>query len=160
MGVFQASMLDAMKSHRHKMLSLKKAYESDVVQTSDSSKARPKPGTSNQPDPIPTRTSSSRAPDHSDVQPMDTDFYGPPLPSLLKMSSPSLLPSNRILNPTIRNITPNRNALKRCVLKLKSILIKGSTRYGQNIILSRLLQRKTSPLPQLKSLLNSQAIGY
>ena len=71
--------MEAMKSLRDEMLSLKKASESDVVQTSDSSKARPKPVTSNQPDPIPTRTSTSRASDHSDVQPMDTDFYGPPL---------------------------------------------------------------------------------
>ena len=47
---------------------------------SDSAKAGPKPGTSNQPDPVPTRNSISRASDHSDVQPMDTDFYGPPLP--------------------------------------------------------------------------------
>ena len=48
------------------------------MQTSDSAKARP--GLSNQPDPIPTRTSIPRASDHSDVQTMDTDFYGPPLP--------------------------------------------------------------------------------
>ena len=80
MGVFQASMLEAMKSLRDEMLSFKKASESDVVQTSDSAKAGPKPGPSNQPDPIPTRTSISRASDHLDVQPMDTDFYGPSLP--------------------------------------------------------------------------------
>ena len=67
MGVFQASMLEVMKSLRDKMLPLKKASESDVVQTADSSKARPKPGTSNQPDPVPTRTSTSRASDHSDI---------------------------------------------------------------------------------------------
>ena len=52
----------------------------DVVKTSDSAQARPKPGPSNQPDPILTRTSIPRASDHSDVQPVDTDFYGPPLP--------------------------------------------------------------------------------
>ena len=79
-GVFQASMLEAMKSLRDKMLSFKKGSKSDVVKTSDSAQAGPKPGLSNQPDPIPTRTSISRASDHSDVQPMDTDFYGPPLP--------------------------------------------------------------------------------
>ena len=73
-------MLEAMKSLRDKMLSFKKVSESDVVKTSDSPKAGPKPGPSNQPDPILTRTSISRASDHSDVQPMDTDFYGPPLP--------------------------------------------------------------------------------
>ena len=80
MGVFQASMLEAMKSLRDEILSLKKASKSDVVQTSNSTKAGPKPGPSNQPDPIPTRTSIPRASNHSDVQPMETDFYGPPLP--------------------------------------------------------------------------------
>ena len=73
-------MLEAMKSLIDEMLSFKKASESDVVKTSDSAKARPKPGPSNQPDPILTLTSISRASDHSDVQPMDTDFCGPPLP--------------------------------------------------------------------------------
>ena len=48
------------------------------MQTSDS--VQPRPGPSNQPNPLPTRTSIPRASDHSDVQPMDTDFYGPPLP--------------------------------------------------------------------------------
>ena len=62
------------------MLSFKKASESDVVKTSDSTQAGPKPGTSNQPDPIPTRTSNPMTSDHSDVQPMDTEHYGPPLP--------------------------------------------------------------------------------
>ena len=80
MGVSQASMMEAMKFRRDKMLSLKKASKSDVVQTSGSTKTGPKPGPSNQPDPIPTRTSISRASNHSDVQPMDTDFYGPPIP--------------------------------------------------------------------------------
>ena len=79
MGVFQASMLDAMKSLRDEMHSMKKASKSDVVQTSDS---LPKVGPSKQADPIPTRTSISttQASDHSDAQPMDTEHYGPPLP--------------------------------------------------------------------------------
>ena len=80
MGVFQASMLEAMKSLRDEMLSFKKPSESDVVKTSDSAQAGPKPGTSNQRDPILTRTSIPRSSDHSDVQPMDTEHYGPPLP--------------------------------------------------------------------------------
>ena len=80
MGVFQASMLEAMKCLRDEMLSFKKASESDVVKTSDSVQAGPKPKTSNQPDSIPTWTSIPRASDHSDVQPMDTEHYGPPLP--------------------------------------------------------------------------------
>ena len=61
------------------MLSFKKASRSDVVKTSDSAQAGPKPRTSNEPDPIPTQTSNPRA-DHSDLQPMDTEHYGPPLP--------------------------------------------------------------------------------
>ena len=79
MEVFQASMLEAMKSLRDEMHSMKKASESDVVQTCDS---LPKAGPSKQPDQITTRTSISttRASDHSDAQPMDTDHYGPPLP--------------------------------------------------------------------------------
>ena len=80
MGVFQASMLEAMKSLRDEMLSFQKASEADVVKTSDSAQAGPKPGPSNQPDPIPTRTSIPRASDHSNDQPMDTDFYEPLLP--------------------------------------------------------------------------------
>ena len=77
MGVFQVSMQEAMKSLRDEMHSMKKASESDVVQTSDS---LPKAGPSKQPDPITTRISISTtwASDHSDAQPMDTDHYGPP----------------------------------------------------------------------------------
>ena len=79
MGVFQVSMLEAMKSLRDEMHSMKKASESDVVQTSNS---LPKAAPSKQPDLITTRTSISttRASDHSDAQPVDTDHYGPPLP--------------------------------------------------------------------------------
>ena len=39
---------------------------------------------------------------------MDLHF----LPSLLKMSSPNMLPSNRILNLTTRNIIPSRTSIK------------------------------------------------
>ena len=75
--VFQASMVEAMKSLRDKMLSFKIVSKLDVVKTSDSAKAGP----SNQPDPIPTQTSISWTSDHSDVQPMDvSNFYGPPFP--------------------------------------------------------------------------------
>ena len=71
-------MLEAMKSLRVEVHSMKKASESDVAQTLDSLL---KAGPSKQPDPIPTQTSiSNRASDHSDAQPMDTEHYGPPLP--------------------------------------------------------------------------------
>ena len=78
MGVFQASMLEAIKSLQDEMQSMKKASEAEVDKTSASlSKAGP----SKQPDPTTTRTSHlSRASDHSHAQPMDTDVYGPPLP--------------------------------------------------------------------------------
>ena len=79
MGVFQASMLEAMKSLRDEMLSFQKASGSDVVKTSDSAQARPLPGTSSQPD-RPTQTSNPTPSEHSDVQPMDLEPYGPPLP--------------------------------------------------------------------------------
>ena len=150
MGVFQASMLEVMKSLREEMYSMKKASKSDVVQTSDS---LPKAGPHKQPDPITTRTSISttRASDHLDDQPMDTDHYGPPLPpKSTQSSSPSMLPGTQILNPAIRIIIPSWNNLKGCVQKPKNILTKGSIRYWQSIILSRLLQRKMSPLSQLE----------
>ena len=88
MEVFQVSMLEAMKSLRDEMHSMKKASESDVVQTSDS---LPKAGPTKQPDPITTRISISTtwASDHSDTQPMDTDHYGPPLPPKSTQSVPS-----------------------------------------------------------------------
>ena len=78
MGVFQVSMLEAMKSLRDEMQSMKKASEVEVDKTSASlSKAGP----SKQPDPTTTRTSHpTRASDNSDAQPMDTNAYGPPLP--------------------------------------------------------------------------------
>ena len=91
MGVFQASMLEAMKNLRDEMLSFhQKASESGVDKTSDSAQAKPMPGTSTQPDP-PTRTSNPTPSDHhldhhSDVQPMDLEPYGHPLPP--KFSQP------------------------------------------------------------------------
>ena len=72
-------MLEAMKSLRDEMLSFQKASESGVVKTSDSGQAKPMPGTSSQPDP-PPRTSNPSPSEHSDVQPMDLEPYGPPLP--------------------------------------------------------------------------------
>ena len=71
MGVFQASMLEALKSLRDKMHSVKKASEVEVDKTSPSlSKAGP----SKQKHP------TTRVSDRSDAQPMDTDLYGPSLP--------------------------------------------------------------------------------
>ena len=144
-------MLEAMESLRDEMHSMKKASESDVVQTSDS---LPKAGTSKQPDPFPTRTSIStnRASDHSDAQPMDTEHYGPPLPPQFSQSVQSeRARGTQMLNPTTRIIIPSRNNQKEYILRPRNILTKESTRYGLNIILSRLLQRKMSPLLHLKT---------
>ena len=76
MGLFQASILDAMKSLRDEMLALQK--KSCVDKTSDSAQANPIPGTS-QTNP-PTRTSDPVPSDHSEVKTMDLESYGPPLP--------------------------------------------------------------------------------
>ena len=78
MGFFQASMLEAMKSLRDEMQSMKKGSEAEVDKTSASlSKAGP----SKQPDLTTTRTSHpTRASDHLDAQSMYSDVYGPPLP--------------------------------------------------------------------------------
>ena len=68
-----------MKSLRDKMHSMKKASEAEVDKTSASlSKAGP----SKQPDLTTTRTldPTTRASDHLDAQPMETNVYGPPLP--------------------------------------------------------------------------------
>ena len=64
MGLFQASMLDAIKSLRDEMLALQKK-ESGVDKTSDSAQANPIPGTS-QTNP-PTQTSDPVPSDHSEV---------------------------------------------------------------------------------------------
>ena len=77
MGVFQASMWEAMKSLRDEMPLMKKASEAEVDKTTPLSKA----GLSKQPDPT-TRDIS----DHLDAQPMDMDLDGPPLPPKFNQS--------------------------------------------------------------------------
>ena len=78
MGVFQVSILEAIKSLRDEMQLIKKASEAEVDKTSASlSKAGP----SKQPDLTTTWISHPTwASDHSDAQPMETDVYGPPIP--------------------------------------------------------------------------------
>ena len=128
------------------MHSMKKAFKAEVEKTSASlSKAGP----SKQPDPTTTLTSdpTTRASDHLDAQPMDTDVYRPPLHPKFK-SSP-MLPNTRILN-----LTSTRNNLKGCVTKERSTLTGRNTRFRLSTILSHLLQRKISPLSLSKNLLN------
>ena len=66
------------------MQSMKKASKAEVDNTSASlSKAGP----SKQPEPTTTQTSHlTQASDHSEAQPMDSDVYGPPLPSKFTQS--------------------------------------------------------------------------
>ena len=87
MGVFQASMLEAKKSLRGEMHSMKKASKAEVDKISASlSKAGP----SKQPDLTPQGSDPTiRASDHSDALPMDTDVYGPPLPPKFTQSAQS-----------------------------------------------------------------------
>ena len=100
MVVFQASMLEAMKSLREEMQSMKKASEAEMDKTfASTSKAGPSkqsvelPNLNNQPNP---QTS-----DHlDDQQPMETDFCGPsPLPQF-RQSAQSEHGSFRTLGTT------------------------------------------------------------
>ena len=74
--------------------------------------------------------------------------------SPVKVSSSRMLPGTRILSSTTRIIIPSWNNPKEYILKPKNILTNENTRYRLNIIPSHLLQRKMSPLLQLKSLQN------
>ena len=76
LGLFQVSMLDAMKSLRDEMLALQNK-ESGVDKTSDLAQAKPMPGTSKTNPP--TRTSDRVPSDHSEVQPMELEPFGPAL---------------------------------------------------------------------------------
>ena len=73
--LFQASMLEAMKSLREEMQSMKKVSEAEVLSTSASTS---KAGPSKQSDPI--IKPNPRTSDHSDAQPIETDCCGPSLP--------------------------------------------------------------------------------
>ena len=75
MGAFQAPMLEAMKSLREEMQSMKKASKAEVDKTSTSTS---KAGLSKQPDPI--IHPNPRTSDQLDVQPMETDLCSPSLP--------------------------------------------------------------------------------
>ena len=75
MGVFHVPMLKAMKSLREELQSMKKASKAEVDKTSASTS---KAGPSKQSDPI--MHLNPRTSDHSDAQPMETDFCGPSLP--------------------------------------------------------------------------------
>ena len=125
-----------MKSLQDEMQSMKKASEMEVDKTSASlSKAGP----SKQPDPTTTRTSHpTRASDHSDAQPMDSDIWSSTSSKIhLKVSSPTLLPNTRILNPTITRILIPRTTrlnLKGCVQKQRSTRTRKNTRGSAQVL--------------------------
>ena len=86
---------------------------------------------------------------------MDIEQYGPPLPPQSSQSVQSEHASRHLdVESDHSDHHSESEQPKECIQKPKNILTKGSTRYGQNIILSCLLQRKMSPLLQLKSLQN------
>ena len=94
MGIFQASMLEAMKSLRKEMQSMKKASEAEVDQTSASTS---KAGSSKQFVELsnPNNQPNPRTSDHSDgQQPMEMDFCGPSLPPRFSQSAQSEHGSN------------------------------------------------------------------
>ena len=82
MGAFQASMLEARKSLRGEMQSIKKsAKEVDLDQSSTSAS---KPGPSKQSDNLPPNTAPNPAPNTQSertYEAMELDLYGPSLPS-------------------------------------------------------------------------------
>ena len=140
MGVFQASMLDAMKSLRDEMLALKN--KSDEDKTSDPTQAKTMPGPS-------TRTSDPIHSNPSEVQPMDLEPYGPSLPH--KSLNPSVV-YTRIFTWNTQIKLPILRTT-RLDLNIKTMLTGGNTSQNPSINLSR-LQRKMRPLLTLEGLLN------
>ena len=128
------------------MQSMKKASEAEVDKTSASlSKAE----LSKQPD-LTTWTSDpiTRASDHTDAQPMDTDVYRPPLPPKFTQSVKSDHASKhsettRILNPS--SIWSN---LKGCVPKLRSNRTRKNTSSGKVLFSVIFFHIKKSTKPQ------------
>ena len=114
MGVFQASMLEAMKSLREEMQCMKKASEVEVDKTSIStSKSGPSKQSVELSDP--NIQPNPRTSDHSDTQPMEKELFGPSVPPQFGQSVQSEHGSIFILNTRII-ILNIRNNLKRCVL--------------------------------------------
>ena len=139
MGLFQASMLDAMKSLRDEMLALKNK-ELGVDKTSDSAQAKPMPGPSKSN--LPTQTSDPVHSDHSEVQPMELKPYGPALPPRSTQNLNLSLLYTRILT---RNRLPIPSTTRQD-LNTKNTLTRGNINPNPSTNLSG-LQRKMSPLP-------------
>ena len=76
-GAFQASMLEAMKSLRDEMQSMKKSGKE--VELDQSSTSASKPGPSKQSDNLPPNSAPNTHSEHTD-EAMELDVYGPSLP--------------------------------------------------------------------------------
>ena len=148
MGVFQDSMLEAMKSLRDEMLSFHKASDLGVVKTSNSAQVKPLPGTSSQPDP-PTLTSNPTPSEHSDVQPMDLEPYEPPLPPKSSQHQSEHASKHSDVESDHSERISDSEYYE--VLNIRSIQIRGNTNLNPAMFLSR-RQRKMSPLPKSKHL--------
>ena len=140
MGVFQASMLEAMKSLLDEMHSMKivpplLCHKLDQV--------------NNQTRTLGLQTRPLGHPTTRMVNQwiriyMVLHFHQ----SSLKVSSPTTVPGTRIFNPTTQILNPGttQNNLKGCIPKLRSTQTRKNARFGQSTILS--------PLSLSKSLLN------
>ena len=133
---------------------MKKASKAEVDQTSTSNS---KDGPSKQPEPIIHLI--TRSSNHSDVQPMETDFCGPSLPPSFVYSS--IMAPNYWILSLINRMIPDpitQNDLRGCLPpKPRNTRTRRNTKFGQNTIHSLHRQRRISPLFLLKSAKTQQA---
>ena len=172
MGAFQVSILEAMKSLREEMQSIKKSAKE--VELDQSSTSASKPGPSKQSDNLPPNTTFERT-----NEAMELDVYGPspkPGPSKQSDNLPPNTTSERTdeameldmygplpprfgdaqIQTTVRITTRIfQNNPNRCVCpEPKNIGTNANTRFGPNIFLSRHPQRRISPLLTRKGLIS------
>ena len=129
MGAFPASMLEAMKSLRDEMQSIKKSTKE--VELDQSSTSASKPGPRTQPDNLPPNT----APNILHYEHMDEAME-----CLILL----FLHRSEILSPNISDISKQREWV--CSSRAKKHWTKANTRFGLNMFLSRHPQRRISPL--------------
>ena len=78
MGAFQASILEAMKSHRDEMQAIKKSAKEVELDQSSTSASKPDPST--QSDNLPLNTAPNTLHSERTDEAMELDVYGPFLP--------------------------------------------------------------------------------
>ena len=137
MGAFQASMLEAMKSLRDEMQSIKKSAKE--VELDQSSTSASKPGPSKQSDNLPPNTQSERT-----VEAMELDVYGPSLPPRFGDAQSEHGPNPNYGSDHHSDISEQPEQV--CSSRAKKHLDKRNTRFEPNIFLSRQPQRRISPL--------------